>query len=270
MPALPAQNPAPSHPLAAKPGRVGQRGCALQHQAGTPKALNDLHPGLWRGDQLMRSGGQVWPSHYAALDAQLPGGGWPQGALSELLLAQTGVGELRLLAPALTAVAAGGKLLMLFHPPALLSGQALAQLGLAAHQLLIMPGRSASDLLWALEQTLKSGHAGAVLAWLPERMHGDALRRLQLAASLHAGPAFLLRGWAAQQHPSPAPLRLSLSASGPDGLAVQVLKRRGPRHGEVLLLDLPPVLLPQQRARALAPRRVAMGATQVDAVSTSA
>lgn len=218
----------------------------------------------------MRPGGSVWPSSYAALDAQLPGGGWPQGALSELLLAHAGIGELRLLAPVLAAVAAGGKLLMLFRPPALLSGAALAHLGLAAHQLLIIPGRSASDLLWALEQTLKSGQAGAVLAWLPERLPGDALRRLQLAASLHAGPAFLLRDWAAQQHPSPAPLRLSLSVSGPDCLAVQLFKRRGPRHAQALLLDLPPVLPPKQRARALLPRRMAVDATQSDSVPTSA
>lgn len=252
---------------------MGRGQSIAQGEVCASSALEDLHPGLWRGHQLMRSGGVVWPSTYAALDAQLPGGGWPQGVLSELLLAQIGVGELRLLAPVLAAVAAGGKLLMLFHPPALLSGAALAHLGLAAHQLLIIPGQTPSDMLWALEQTLKSGHAGAVLAWLPERIiqhrHGDALRRLQLAANLHAGPAFLLREWSAQQHPSPAPLRLSLSASGPDCLAVQVLKRRGPRHAEALLLELPPVLLPQQRARALAPRRVAMDAARLDLVSGS-
>jgi len=223
--------------------------------------LQDLHPGLWRAHQLTRASGVAWPSGFAALDAQLPGGGWPQGVLSELLLAQAGIGELRLLAPTLAAVAAGGKLLMLFDPPAQLSVRALDGLGLRAQQLLIIPGqlRASADLLWALEQTLKSGHAGAVLAWLPERFgegrHADALRRLQLAAAQHEGPAFLLREWTAQQRPSPAPLRLSLRAGGPDCLAVQVLKRRGPRLAEALLLELPPVLLPQQRARALAPRQ---------------
>ncbi|WP_243748339.1 translesion DNA synthesis-associated protein ImuA [Roseateles toxinivorans] len=219
--------------------------------------LQELHPGLWRAHQLTRASGVAWPSGFAALDAQLPGGGWPQGVLSELLLAQAGIGELRLLAPTLAAVAAGGKLLMLFDPPARLSARALDGLGLRAQQLLIIPGqlRASADLLWALEQTLKSGHAGAVLAWLPERLHADALRRLQLAAAQHEGPAFLLREWTAQQRPSPAPLRLSLRAGGPDCLAVQVLKRRGPRLAEALLLELPPVLLPQQRARALAPRQ---------------
>nr|WP_316639825.1 translesion DNA synthesis-associated protein ImuA [uncultured Roseateles sp.] len=254
MPAVPAQLAIGAPPLPA----------GLLHGLGPVEEgrdLQDLHPGLWRAHQLTRASGVAWPSGFAALDAQLPGGGWPQGVLSELLLAQAGIGELRLLAPTLAAVAAGGKLLMLFDPPARLSVRALDGLGLRAQQLLIIPGqglgerRASADLLWALEQSLKSGHAGAVLAWLPERLHADALRRLQLAAAQHEGPAFLLREWTAQQRPSPAPLRLSLRAGGPDCLAVQVLKRRGPRLAEALLLELPPVLLPQQRARALAPRQ---------------
>lgn len=245
----------------------------LRHGRGQGRDLQDLHPGLWRAHQLTRASGVAWPSGFAALDAQLPGGGWPQAVLSELLLAQSGIGELRLLAPSLAAAAAGGRPLMLFDPPARLSVRALDGLGLRAQQLLIIPGqlRASADLLWALEQTLKSGHAGAVLAWLPERLaecrHGDALRRLQLAAAQHEGPAFLLREWSAQQRPSPAPLRLSLRAGGPDCLAVQVLKRRGPRLAEALLLELPPVLLPQQRARALAPRQRGVPAqTQASAV----
>lgn len=257
MPAVPARLVANASPLPA--GLLH----GLAPMAGTD--LQDLHPGLWRAHQLTRASGVVSPSGFAALDAQLPGGGWPHSMLSELLLAQAGIGELRLLAPTLAGVAAGGKLLMLFDPPAQLSARALDGLGLRAQQLLIIPGqgmgerRASADLLWALEQTLKSGHAGAVLAWLPERLgegrHADALRRLQLAAAQHEGPAFLLREWTAQQRPSPAPLRLSLCAGGPDRLAVQVLKRRGPRLAEALLLELPPVLLPQQRARALAPRQ---------------
>ena len=42
-------------------------------------------PGVWRGDQLENAGGMVTSSGNPALDAALPGGGWPQGALIELL-----------------------------------------------------------------------------------------------------------------------------------------------------------------------------------------
>ena len=69
---------------------------------------------------------------FAALDAQLPGGGWPRRALTELLPASPGVVGLRLLAPALAATLAAGRSVMLFDPPAGLTAWALAQLGLDA------------------------------------------------------------------------------------------------------------------------------------------
>jgi hypothetical protein len=74
----------------------------------------------------------------------------------------------------------------------------------------------AADVLWALEQTLKSGHVGAVLAWLPARLPADALRRLQLAAQSHPGPVFLLRDATLRSQPSAAPLRLLLASADPD------------------------------------------------------
>ena len=107
-----------------------------------------------------------------------------------------------------------------------------------------------ADLLWALEQALKSGHVGAVLAWLPQRLKADALRRLQLAAQLHDGPAFLFREVDARLKPSAAPLRLLLQGAGIDRLSVRVLKRRGPPLAQPLLLLLPPILSERLRARA--------------------
>ena len=178
--------------------------------------------------------------------------------LTELLLAHPGVGEMRLLAPALAAVAGGAagpaRSVMLFDPPAAPCGWALAQLAVDARQLIVVHGREGArgaalrhrlaspDLFWALEQALQSGHVGAVLAWLPERLRGDALRRLQLAAQAHDGPVFLLRGIEARLKPSAAPLRLALHPAGPDALSVHLLKRRGPALAQPLRLVLPPVL----------------------------
>jgi protein ImuA len=149
---------------------------------------------------------------------------------------------------------------MLFDPPAPLCGWALAQLGVDAQRLIVVHGRDGAhgarhllaiaDLLWALEQALKSGQVGAVLAWLPLRLRADALRRLQLAAQSHDGPAFLLRDIEARARPSPAPLRLALHSAGIDELALRVLKRRGPALTQLLRLALPPVLAPVQRASA--------------------
>jgi protein ImuA len=120
-------------------------------------------------------------------------------------------------------------------------------------------------MLWALEQTLRSGHQGAVLAWLPARLPGGTmpLRRLQLAAQTHPGPVFLLREEAAAGSASPAPLRLHLACAGADALQVQVLKRRGPPLAQPLVLQLPAVLAPGALARARAPKpRVSAGLAQ--------
>ena len=230
-----------------------------------------LHPALWRAHQVGQQRGVVQASGFAELDAELPGGGWPARELTELLLPHPGIGEIRLLAPALAALQREGRSVMLFDPPAALCGWTLAALGLDLRHLLLVQGRDglqgrarallpAADVLWALEQALKSGHVGAVLAWLPARVRPEAVRRLQLAAQAHDGPAFLLRDLQAQVRPSAAPLRVLLAPAAPDELSLRIVKRRGPPLAQPLWLALPPVLSAPARARAL--RESAMPAPQ--------
>jgi protein ImuA len=246
-----------------------------------PQARIDLaRAGLWRAHQLDRQRGVVTSTGFAAFDAELPGGGWPHRVLTEVLLPHPGLGELRLLVPALARIAGAGdatasigRSVMLFDPPAALCGWALAQLGVNAQQLLVVYGREgvrgaanlrrllpSADLLWALEQALKSGHVGAVLAWLPLRLRADALRRLQLAAQAHDGPVFLFREVEARVKPSAAPLRLLLQGAGIDRLSVRVLKRRGPALARPIVLALPPVLSERLRARGEAKAQAAEAA----------
>jgi protein ImuA len=217
-------------------------------------APETLHPQLWRAHQLGRGGEHVSPSGFPALDAQLPGGGWPRRAITELLLAQPGIGEIRLLASALAGVQQGGRLVMFFDPPAQVSAPALAELGLQVEQLLVvqthLQPRPGTDRLWALEQVLKSGHVGAVVAWLPPCLRAERVRRLQLAAHVHDGPAFVFREPAVENQPSAAPLRLALRPAGADQLAVRVLKRRGPALLAPLHLALRPVLSEMAALRA--------------------
>jgi len=227
-------------------------------------APETLHPALWLGHQLGRQAVDAVASGFPELDAQLPGGGWPRRALTELLLPHPGIGELRLLAASLAALQGSGRLVMLFDPPAPLAAGALVQLGLDVAQLLVIHTRAAThaatipaaDSLWAQEQALKSGHVGAVLAWLPPRLRAERLRRLQLAAQAHDGPAFVLRESAAALQPSAAPLRLALSPGGADRLSLRVLKRRGPPLSQPLVLDLPPVLCEAALRRVQAPQPV--------------
>ena len=229
----------------------------------------ELHPELWRAHQLGGAARAVRPTGFGLLDGQLPGGGWPCGVLTELLLAQPGVGEMRLLAPVMavprrddTQTLSDGRSVMLFGPPAAPCAQAWQQMGVDVDRLIVVHGREGvagasvrhlltpADLLWALEQALRSGQVGVVLAWLPERLAAGALRRLQLAAQAHEGPAFMLRGMGERCKPSPAPLRLALHPGrGPDEIAVQVLKRRGPAAGPPVRLSLPPVLPAAARRR---------------------
>lgn len=218
-----------------------------------------LHPALWLGHQLGRDSEQALPTGFAALDAQLPGRGWPRRALTELLLSQPGIGEIRLLSACLAGQQRAGRLVMVFDPPQQLSAWALVQMGLDVDQLLVIDTRSrllpGADSLWALEQALRSGHVGAVLAWLPPRLRVERLRRLQLAAHAHDGPAFVMREMAAQQRPTAAPLRLALRPGGADRLSLSLLKRRGPPLEAPLLLELPPVLSQTARSRAEAVAR---------------
>ncbi len=236
---------------------------------GPPPSPESLHPALWLGHQLGRQVDQPLPSGFVRLDAELPGGGWPRRVLTELLLPHPGIGEIRLLAHSLAAAQHRGRLVMLFDPPAKLSAQALGQLGIDVEQLLIVNTRTrvipGADSLWALEQALKSGHVGAVVAWLPPRLRAERLRRLQLAAQAHDGPAFVMRELEARQRPTAAPLRLALRPGGGDQLLLRLLKRRGPPLETTLQLDLPPVLssVAAQRAQA-ATARVDGGGSGVD------
>ncbi len=253
-----------------------------------------LHPGLWRaaGQPVGPAGAGVLPSGFAALDAELPGGGWPVRVLSELLLPEPGVGEIRLLAPMLARLARAGRSVMLFDPPAEVNAVALAELGWPAGQCIVVrsaaapaasgpprtsapqrpvpasrraPGAPAST--WAVEQALRSGQAGAVLAWPGRAARPEALRRLQLAAPAHEGPAFRLRVVASARQPSPAPLRLALQPAGGDELWLQVVKRRGPAMSQPLRLALAPVLSERALAKARALQAGWRPASLVDAPS---
>ena len=192
-------------------------------------ALEELlrHPALWRGGDA--GAPETIPTGFRALDAELPGGGWPVATLIELLVPAAGIGEIRLLLPALrrltTGTAGPTRWVAWLAPPHLPYAPALADAGLdPAHMLVIRP-RAGVDRLWAMEQALRSGACAVVLGWAGPA-HDAALRRLKLAAEEGATPAFLLRSPAHRGDPSPAALRLALAARD-CGLDVEILKSRG-------------------------------------------
>lgn len=185
---------------------------------------------LWRGNRVAREQPTV-PSGHAALDALLPGGGWPLGVLTEICCAHAGMGEISLLLPALARLDADARWLAWVAPPHPLYAPALSEAGIdPARCLLIEPPQAGlrhapartQQALWAAEQLLRGGACGAVLLWW-DGEDANALRRLQLAAEAGRSLAVLFRPEAAAQRLSPAALRLRLDADG----SFEIIKCRG-------------------------------------------
>lgn len=215
-----------------------QRSIALPTpERAQPRALEALleRPWLWRGDQGARVDRASIPSGFAALDEQLPGGGWPRGALTELLTSHPGIGELRLLTPALARLAPEEGWIALVAPPYQPYAPGFASLGVDPSRLLVVEGKSESENLWAAERCLRSGNCAAVLIWAPAQESN--LRRLQLAAEQGGGWGVLFSSTRQAAQPSPAPLRIQVSPAR-RRLDLQILKRRGGGWTPALSLEL--------------------------------
>jgi protein ImuA len=212
------------------------------------RALPDFaNAHVWRAGELGGASVQTVATGYAALDGVLPGGGWPRGALIELLQPQAGVHEWGLVAPALAALQAQAReLTVLVGAPWLPFGPALGARALDMRRLLSIEGRpgDAPSLLWATREALQCADVHCVLAWLPDARSAH-LRRLQIAAHAHHKLLFVFRPLRAQQESSPAPLRLRLEGVADEAgrVRVDVFKRRGPPLAAPLLLDTRPARL---------------------------
>jgi hypothetical protein len=192
---------------------------------GAPLTALLARPDIRRGDALAQVASPSVPTGFAALDAELPGGGWPTGCLIELLPAHEGIGELRILGPALAALSRAGRRLAWIAPPHTPYAPALDAAGIALTQLLIVRTAAVCDALWTAEQAFASAACGAVLVWPGTAKYAE-LRRLQLAAGKTRALAVLFRAPRAASEASPAVLRLALHTVV-GGLAVRILKRRG-------------------------------------------
>ncbi|HEY9132539.1 MAG TPA: translesion DNA synthesis-associated protein ImuA [Dyella sp.] len=178
---------------------------------------------VWRGQPHARPPSQQ-PTGWAALDAALPTGGWPERALSELLLPLDGIGELRLLWPTLARLshAHDAGMIALIAPPYLPFASAWAQAGVRMRQLQVVRAET-RDVLWAAEQCLRSAACAAVVCW-PQQADDRALRRLHLAAETGQCLGFALRPSNAAANPSPAALRIAIDTQPAQ---LRVLKCRG-------------------------------------------
>ena len=193
------------------------------------------NPRVWRGrDQAAQKAGLA--SGYPELDRHLPGGGWPSESLTEILTMQYGIGELRLLMPALAVLSRETPAQQDFSEPGWIAWiappfqpypPALQQSGMDLSRMLIVRPGNADEILWSAEQALSSGTCAAVLLW-PEMLDDQGSRRLQLAAEKGRSWAIAFRPLTARREPSAAALRLELHSSA-QGTCVHILKSRGGR-----------------------------------------
>jgi len=198
-------------------------------------SLDDLisRSRVWRG-----SGARAVPRGLAtgfdALDAYLPGGGWPQGAITEVFLERYGIGELSLFMPALARLSQGERWIVWVDPPFIPYAPALTRSGVDLNRVLLVHSSTVKqESLWAVEQALRSKSSVATLAWLKLSDDRD-LRRLQLAAEERACWSILFRPLAAMRHRSPAALRIKLSGDS-QNIRIEIIKCRGKRPGSVAL-----------------------------------
>jgi len=190
---------------------------------------------VWKLKDGHSSSSPVWSTGRSALDARLPGGGWPTASLVEVLLETSGLGELQLFLPALVECQRRvGEMpwLVLIAPPHEPYAPALAQQGVELSRLLIVRPASATEALWAAEQTLSSGVCAAVLLWL-QGTDDRWLRRLKLAAESGGALGVLFRPERHRFESSPASLRMAVTR-GERETQIELLKVRGGRPGEVI------------------------------------
>ncbi|KDR38984.1 translesion DNA synthesis-associated protein ImuA [Caballeronia glathei] len=204
-------------------------------------APESIHPSLWRGTQLASARVNVVSCGFEDLMHELPGGGWPKGSLTDLLVQQPGIGELRLLLPALRAVAR--RPIALLQAPHRFHPEAAAYWGLPETSLNVIRATKTADALWSAEQILRAGSFGALLFW-QTHVRPESLRRLHLAAQTSETLFFMFRPLASASDTSPAPLRIAVRP-GRDSVALDFVKRRGPNRDEPLIVRLShsPILL---------------------------
>ncbi|HEU4460863.1 MAG TPA: translesion DNA synthesis-associated protein ImuA [Methylibium sp.] len=225
MSAVPDWQEEPTPPPAPNPARR------------SPVALLDAT--VWRGAELGRASAPVVGSGWPALDAELPGGGWPTRSLTEILQSQPTVAEWRLIAPALRSLVAAGQDVVVVGPPKRPHLPGLLHAGLEERRLAWIQAETPSERLWVTEQLIRANAGGAIVAWLPQARQ-EQIRRLQISAQASDSLVFLCRPIGAEHEPSAAPLRVSLSLQPDWAITVRVLKRRGPPQEAPLALPSVP------------------------------
>lgn len=197
---------------------------------------------VWRAGDSLQARERAYPSGHTLLDEHLTHGGWPKGALVELLVDQEGCGEWQLLSPLLAKLSQEHWLILL-NPPHQPYAPALHQAGIDLEKLLVVHTHNKKDEVWAFDQALHSDSCAVVIGWSQTLSHKE-LRRLQLSCSSTQSMAFLYRSKHFAQQASPAHLRLSLQSQSKvtthaqQLLNIEILKQNAGHAGKHFNLAL--------------------------------
>ena len=239
--------PEPSIGMAFSEHSINSAAAANSAARVAPRARVDrlLHsnPSLWRGCDMAGQGFHGRSTGYPELDNILPGRGWPQSGLVEIISRHWGMGELQLLIPLMRSIVEQGQWILWIAPPYMLYAPALTQAGIDIHQILMVKqDTSCKDALWSMEKALQTKNCGLVLAW-QNWLPGKVLRRLQLAAETGDTLGVLFKHNGSKY--SPSPLRLQIKEPAPENrrfsaAEVTVIKARGNFRPLTTQLDLYP------------------------------
>ncbi|MCW5679303.1 MAG: damage-inducible mutagenesis protein [Xanthobacteraceae bacterium] len=149
-----------------------------------------------------------------AIDDTLPWGGLPRGALHEVIAADISAAAAGFCAMLLARLAGSDGTVAWCRQgrSPVLYGPGLAAMGLDTRRLIVVRPWRDVDLLWTMEEGLRSGALAAVLGETAT-MQSVALRRLQLAAESNGTAAVLLRPAGVQPTSTPAVTRWRIGAA---------------------------------------------------------
>ena len=186
---------------------------------------------VWRGYDRYTTQKTLSTGHHE-LDILLKGG-WPEGALIEMICHQEGIGELRLLTPILADHTQAERICILLNPPYQPYAPSWAEANIDLRHVLIVRSRKHNEWLWAAETAIRGG--ALLLAWVNQHIPNYSdLRKLKLAAAGNNQSIFLFNKLDSLSLSSPASLRLEISSSTLHELTITVCKSKGGHVGEKL------------------------------------
>jgi protein ImuA len=195
---------------------------AAMHSAAIDQVMqrNDT----WLGRSSAGGVRQGLATGFGKLDEQLYGNGWPLGNTVELLSDGNGMGAMGLFLPAMKQLSQQGRWQAFIAPPYIPYAPLLEARGIDVQQVLLVHPQSRQDLLWSIEQALRSSTCSAVFAWMgATEFSYSELRKLQLAAAGSDVFSVLFRARQAAHNHAPAALRLEMK----EYRRVHILKQRG-------------------------------------------